>query len=361
MLLYLDSTIRDIDFTSNDSLVHALENIAIGYGDGHHVVIGRRETILFLSTLTQLDNRPKALYKKIYSSLTENFHFLDYVNVYLKITNGILISKSGKIIETPLSYFNSTRSIQPTNFLCENTDDIRFFAKISSCAIKKNGYKIQLQYNPQMGGGSAMSNVFASLQNSNNICFTIVDSDKYYHDHTIGSTASTLLAVNKTDKPLADIYVLPVREIENLLPAQLISEMISHNREYCDLTTKLEPLLCMEQQQLYNVLKYIDVKKGLTYKNYQENLSRHNIDLLPHCKAIDIACKAVGACPTPGDCTCLLFDGLGDHILNSVITFIDSLSCDNLRRNAHTNMHAIWDEIALQVISWCCASKAIRT
>ncbi|MFZ3053806.1 MAG: hypothetical protein WA099_10390 [Sulfuricurvum sp.] len=341
--------------------MRALENLALGYADGHHIILGNRDTIQFISELEQLDKRPKSLYKKIYSSLTEYGNFLNAVEVYLKITNGPQLLRTGKCIETPLIYFSSTRTIQPTNILCEHIHDIEFFKKITNCYVKKTGFKIQLQYTPQMGGGSAMGGVYASIQSDNKICLAIADSDRYHQNDFMKDTPSTLLRENDPLKPLSNIYILPVREIENLLTATMISNMIEKNHQYCNLTSRLLPLSKMEKNGLYNEIKYIDFKEGMTYKNYLENLQSHGVDLLSCCAPIKVSCNSEGTCQDTHDCNCILFEGLGSNIINLMTEYIEKLSCIDLKNMVHDDMQIIWNEIALKVMSWCCGSRISRT
>jgi hypothetical protein len=357
MVIFLDNSLQKLDYKLNTFLIHSLDNIALCVADGLHIVLGDRETLKYISNLN-ISTRSKSIFEKIYADQSQNGLFKHEVNSYIKVTDTHNFSKSSNFIEVPLTYFGTTQHIQPTKLLCEHLNEINFYGKIASCYIKRKRYNINLSYEKLHGGGSSIGIIYDDIQNENRTCLAIADSDKYFKDDSLKSTAEQLLKADCANKPLSNIYILPVREIENFITSSLLSATIENNRELVNLTNSMQILKNLERKDAFEVIKYLDFKKGFTYKDFLAYHKEYFPDLIQHCSfSMQESCNKSASCMNSSACECILMPGFGDYVLSSVSSYINSLSCTKLYEALHVEMKVLWDEIALQIVTWCSSSQ----
>lgn len=230
-------------------LTICISNLLIGYYEGYLLLIASKPLCRFLKV-----NR---LATGIRESIALNH--LENNNVYspavLWHIKVVLDSPDVDNHELDINFFTSVESILPSSFLCEHLIDVRFYMRQA---------QIYYPYSPmrvieRCGGGGSTVDVFRSIKKKNIICLTILDSDCKYPNcprPPKGSTAYRCVHNYSTLLTNIMLYVLPVHEIENLVPISFMLQKANADG--------VKFLKRLERHDVLGLLIYYDIKQGIT-------------------------------------------------------------------------------------------------
>lgn len=231
-------------------VITGVTNLLIGYYEGNHLLMISDDFYdAFESEISE--ERAKQALHYLYSYETYDYH--------VPVSYKIVLNDNCKRSELPISYFQLTKSIQPTPVLSENPNDVDFYAVVTR--IIKKVDEDRLSYIPMHGSGYSMRSELTKLQKSETLALAIADSDIKYPGGSVGATGGAVLAAYTNGK-YVKLKIIKVHEIENLLPPQFIYER-----------TKDEGKSLMEKfikLNLLDYLRYYDVKNGISLNDISE-------------------------------------------------------------------------------------------
>lgn len=377
MLIYLDSTIEsDIDSGDiTDSDICAIDYILEAAYHGYHLVTGERSIfskLVSLNKLSPLRGTPTA--KKLFHESTQNHSLVNQLPRFVKAVSSkqsseIIDNGGTKIYKIPLSKFDSPATTLKTVILSEDHDDCRLYQIIGNSFVYNNSAfrNLKIQCELLGGGGTSIVDHYDVLRaNRERFCLCICDSDKLYDGASLGDNAKKLLKSEQSDNIKTEVFVLPVRDIDNLIPLNLLDNLCVCYVDYCRPRKFIE---AVDKLSISVARSYFDMKNGLSLNNL---LSRPNADQLrmlwcgvisclnghyDEVKPCFLTCECDGGCK-PSDCT---ITGFGDRLLQLTVQEYDRLSP---RERAHSICNATkqyWHDIGLFVLSWCCAKSPLRS
>jgi hypothetical protein len=374
MLISIDRSVVDKgdENTWDDDTVLALENLATARREGKHLVIAERETLKKIAQCSRLSQYAKSLYHTLYNKSTQQFQSSrSAVTRYIEIVNPCyspqIVSASGQqIIKVAPNFFNDSESVQKTILLCENSDDAVLYETIAKVYLIWKRTNVQIVCEPRGGGGNTISSEYVNIQTlKKRLCLCIVDSDKIAPEGKLGSTASRLQSLSNSNCINTQTLILDCREIENLIPNSILSELCAGNKE------RLEALKIFENisSSAIEIRNFLDVKKGTKMKEIiQESNPKIKdfwevkIPLIPHVSScIDAWCKDNWQCSSKsGECQCKISLAFGESTLSNTVEYLKQKSPHEIARIVDESMSDDWNKIGQIVVNWCIADRPIR-
>jgi len=174
----------------------------------------------------------------------------------------------------------------------------------------------------------------------------------------VGDTAKQVIEAYGQQTPWGKFTVLPVREIENLTPIELIKSLKAEKKK------GLVDLLNHAQQHSDSIWKYIDLKDGLQVRKWKKiprtSSERILVTNLSNKKCVSDLCENKNACAEK--CDCVIFAGFGAQITEALNRFtkIELRSSDIKNRYDHFQWEII-RELALEAATWCCRRDPFLT
>lgn len=282
MLIQLDKSIEQNLIKIMHSLneysaeVIALNNLAIAYRSGWHIIIGPLHVLKLIKNIEYIDNSTKRVFDKLVNEYTFQKSYKDLVGEYILVKglNGnatrIDDEESKHHYEAPLNYFSRLHSCMNTSLLCEDESDFDFYNKLARKYIKETCKisGIDLSFNFSNGGGVNSSRVLERVINdTGNPILAIADSDRKYPGSGIGQTLMKLLKIENRYKntSIIDVFSLKVRAKENLIPPSLFLIGTDHS-----VKKHLQKLHLIEERSSEKLF-YFNIKDGYKVKHFKDD------------------------------------------------------------------------------------------
>ena len=344
---------------------HALENLIMSSAFRHNVVILDTETIESILTSDMYSERIKNYthdirsYRREYAGIANTLSTYAVVDFNYEGDMGAF-EKDKPIIKVSYKYFIDPKDSGPITLLVENSLDFKLYNIISEYYYKHiKNYGLKTSFTFSFGGGSQIKTMFDSLKNDNKLVLCIIDSDKVHPLISEGSTSSPFSKEDREDINGNLAYIINVREIETLIPLNVIQEIAVDKKlnEHIDLLDDIVKFTLTENR----FRKFFDHKKGLTLKEAIYADSKHGnfwLDILS--KKSEFSSKS---CLKDKECyscsSCPKIIGFGDKILKHSI---DKMQQSNLRRlSVDRDILDDWIAIGEIMISWGCVPAGQRS
>lgn len=278
MLIKLDKSVLNGLETNNYKVIKkGLELIAIAVEEGKHFVIAEREVLIKIIDSPRINEEAKYIYSQLLKKYSSIAAIVDYVTTYILVVDqkqAKVCTQSrdiqGKpIYQVSISYFDKTEKISRLNLVCENIEDCVFYERLANKYIEEKAYGIGINIEKVPGGGSSTYQSYENSLNEKKPSLVILDSDKKAYNDKLGSTANQALRVySKYSKNhLTDLYVLEVREKENLIPPSIYS-LCNKSKHYKQLDVLEAIYNNPDSNEEY---KYLDIKDGISYYELSKN------------------------------------------------------------------------------------------
>ncbi|MNE00019.1 hypothetical protein D3C80_924140 [compost metagenome] len=220
-----DSILEEIRDTARLQLVTA--EILRSHRFGHHLVVIDRKLAIFLNKL-EISGEDKAMLNRLAGDYTQNGNIHLQAAVYIDIINSLTneISRDPKSYSMSLGYVLNSRVLEPTTLLLENLhNDGWLYDEIFKYVATKNRL-ISFKYTGTHGGGDDIPNILSAVIGEGRIALTLIDSDAAAPSSRPKDKLSRLKQVSQSVNPeISHIQSLPVREIENLIPLEVILKL----------------------------------------------------------------------------------------------------------------------------------------
>ncbi|WP_449416589.1 hypothetical protein [Phormidium nigroviride] len=383
MLISIHNSVVDNgdENTWDDDTVLALENLATARREGKHSVIASGDTLKKIAQCSRLSQIAQKIYTKLYNHQYTQNNITSYrsaVTRYIEIVNPCLEPEvfpylGKQIIKVPPRFFNDSELVQKTILLCENSDDAVFYETIAKVYLIWKKINAKILCDPITGGGNTISKEYINIQKEKKrFCLCIVDSDKIAPDGKLGSTASRLQEQRDLNCKNTQTFILDCREIENLIPNSILSELCSGNQG----RTQALKHLKLISSSVVGIRDFLDIKKGTRMNeiiNEREpkvkEFWQSNFSLNPNIsKCIDNWCqthwqcsnKSKGSHKTKEDCECKISLGFGENTLSDTIKFIKNNNPHELAKLVDESNRSDWEKIGQVILDWCIAESPIR-
>jgi hypothetical protein len=372
MLILIHSSVVDKgdENTWDEETVVALENLATARREGKHIVMANRETLKKIAQCSRLSEFSRNIYQKLYNQSTQFLSYLSAVTKYIEIVNPCyepeVLSDSGKqIIKVPPRFFNDSESVQKTILLCENSDDAVLYETIAKVYLRWKQMNVPIVCEPRGGGGNTISTEYINIQKlKKSFCLCIVDSDKIAPNGNLGSTASRLQAQSNSSCINTQTFILGCREIENLIPNSILSELCSGNEE------RVKALRIFEKisKSAVDIRYFLDIKKGTRLKEIIQasnpnikSFWKTKLSLIPDISScIDGWCQDNWKCSNSEECQCKISLGFGESTLSDTVKYLKRNNPHDIARIVDPSKHSDWEQIGQLVMDWCIAESPIR-
>lgn len=281
MLIQLDKSIEQSlseiaqNLNENSLEVRALNNLAVAYRNGWHIIIGPLRVLKLIKNLDHIDKSTKSVFDRLINEYTFQKSYKDLVGEYILIKglNGIPSriedGDSKYHYETSLNYFSRLSRCMSTSLICEDESDFDFYKKLAEKYLKENRNisGIDLSLNFSNGGGVRSYRVLErGISDNGNPILAIADSDKKYPESDFGQTLKKLLQIENKYKntSIINVYPLKVRAKENLIPPSLYLIGTGHS-----VKSHLEKLQTIEKQNSEKLF-YFNIKDGYKVKHFKD-------------------------------------------------------------------------------------------
>jgi hypothetical protein len=373
MLLVLDDALNNKgdDFFASASF--AIENIAIAAREGKHILLGSRDLLQRLSTLSCISAGSAASIKKCKEQVPEYANLKKVVSDYVQIMpdgdDMINIVNKQRIINVPLRKFTDTSLIQESVLIGENLIDCDFYKIVAEVYASNNKLgTLKICYEGRLGGGSTIVDVYQMTQEENKRpCLCIADSDKKFPSSNFGKIIKKLEKINDETKPISRYFPLLCREAENMLSCKQI-ELVSSMDD-----TRLKALQSLNNIEKYNseVRLFMDLKKGLKlidiFKSSDNSCREYWIDFIsaffrsnghnksPCLKEVDCYVKEDNCYlkQVESSCECTIMPGFGDNIFENVVEQLKLNSVSKVVEMLSSSVSDEWMRVGHIVFSWC--------
>jgi len=374
MLLILDPSLLN-GIQHNQNVIHALDLIAHSRRLGYHIVLGDREVIKYLATCDSLSKLAQEVYKDIYNNLPIIHSYRHVMRTQVKVVlENILefVEIDGfHFILVCIEYFSSYLSIHsPTILLAENLDDVSFYKRVADTYIKSNTLgNIHIRCESRHGGGGTTTQVFQQIQSGEqNFCLCILDSDKKAPKLSPGNTARDVSRAHNPKQHLCKVYILNVREIENLIPTSIYRDLFIEDQNKKNAIDFIEFI----DNNHIDIRNYLDLKNGLKLcKVFKENREGEFFKYWINCARIisetfnqnlyiclqNLVCSKT----EDKDCECYVTFGFGDNIIRKIEDKKYSSSDFHLAISSCVFLKEELESLGATITFWCCALPSIPT
>lgn len=406
MLIYLTNKALEpgISIYTKSDLVRCLGNILQAHIEAKHIVIANIQTLAAyhqVKEIQELSQTAKSALKSISAQSVQNGKRLRreiscYVQIVEPSEPEITINTKNQqtIVDIPIWYFEDSEASQKTVLLCENQNDAKLFilmvkAYLSTHKIFKKA-PIKIQATPRGGGGNTIKPELDAQCKSRTFCLCIADNDCSASGTAFGGTAKRLGLSQKKwqewqnsfvqqsdgsikikkDSALAKTFALKEREVENLMPTNLIEKSLPKSTEK-EVFDKIDVLKEWEKRCPKDWRKFIDLKNGL--RGYDVLHWTDDNKAAKKCWKLDFMqevgkeslklendCQSGNDCNQRKECGCILWEGLGDNILSQVIGYMNKETPHKIAEFFNFEDDSSLNELADELLVWCCAGESIR-
>ncbi|MEQ9357844.1 hypothetical protein [Coleofasciculus chthonoplastes] len=162
----------------------------------------------------------------------------------------------------------------------------------------------------------------------------------------------------------AGFIILGVREIENLIPISILSDLpeLSQSKE------RQAALKVLDEIKNNDLKLFLDIKEGVTLQNVisktDANVCKFWQNSIPNepniLGRIDIHCLSDWVCNSSSQCTCHVSLGLGKNILDNTISWLEKKSLHKVANMVEPSLRSQWENLGQEITNWCFAQKPIR-
>ena len=363
MLIVLHDSLRELlQPDPQDQMVAALEHLASCCREGKHLLHGELQLLKALARYDPLSKPGRGLYKRLLNDATMAASLLDSFGVRIVVVNKpethfTLPTEDRALFEVPLQYFKDSTKVQETVLLGENLNDAKFYHYLAHTALRKRTTTttLHIECDTRGGGGDTTRHEFKHCRDTGRAILCLADGDKKFAKPEPGDTAGKILKEQNAAPALSEVYVLEVRDAENLIPQPIWDTALSQQ------ATKLASIQAF-RSKYPQLFPYFDVKKGLLpfeipvqdpWPQFKRPTREEWFHQNPECHEVDRCPKA-----KKDDCSCRLIPGLGNKVLQQVLTHLEN----NRSRPDPFGQHFEGElaAIANKVLAWCVAPMPMR-
>jgi len=346
----------------DEDMITGLQYLADSRKHGEIELIADKEICGAIIACTMINEQAKNIYRWINDRIPSLMDLLNRSNVYVRVMpdkseSAVLVTSGRRIVSISIATLSQKirLSLRPV-LLCENLDDCIFLRHIGVIYCKNNGMTQRLEFSNRLGGGSTTANVLKEItNNADEMCICIVDSDKSYPEAALGNTAKEVQAISpKNLNPNWYYHILDHRELENIIPFEIVNQIYVHDKSKAAAMKDLERI-----QRHRDAWKYADIKEGTKLIKVKNNTDAYNYwsSVKPEIVRICANCSTRVLSCSEKYCNNYLNIACGDRLLRDIS---DPKNYKHSVRKLAPPLHTVWEELGLLIWSWGVAGLPIR-
>ncbi|HIF9497144.1 TPA: hypothetical protein ACX6SJ_001573 [Photobacterium damselae] len=354
------------DILSNNKIC-ALENLFLSYRERNHIVLCDRKALkaliesktisaMAISTIAdiiRITREINAIKNKFSVIARVDFSKTEYI--FNEVEN------EQNIINISYDFFEISARIQPSILITENDLDFELYNYITETYSKCDAsLNVGLKIKKICGYGSHCYKVFKDHQDEHQFAMCIVDCDRKYPDAQLGSTAGQFKSDDLKVNGTVQANILNVREVESLLPSDLIIEAIKDGDYPSTMVDDFDKVERLNMASNQSFRKYFDHKDGISLKQaISGKNAKYWKSFFSEEQRIHIKdCYKTSIC-TNCD-SCIKINGFGDKILENTLSILKKKNKSLVRNNLSSTLREDWDYIGRNIISWGCTPQGRR-
>lgn len=255
----------------DDQSFDFLPDLLRAHRKGSHLVVLDRRVVSYLIRRNGQSESDIALLNRISSEYTQNGNIYNKSKRFIDIVyDGLSKPLDDRIINLPFRDLNNSNVLSDALFVTENISADGFIYEFIINSTKDILGLSSVNFELQHGGGDDIDKVVAYHVGKKRIVYSVIDSDR---DSPNGIVSGKLRRLeNLGDKwPLAFVDHAPCRELENILPEELIFSIPSGkfnqtNKILQNIIEKEDNNKCYCKERYH---LYFDFKKGINIEIYK--------------------------------------------------------------------------------------------
>ncbi|RZI59583.1 MAG: hypothetical protein EOP37_11225 [Rubrivivax sp.] len=362
MHIRLDSSLQNVDLSSDMTACSGLECILNAVRRGEHFVFGDRKTLTHLQKSQSLSLAAR----RVLSHIVSNFSTFAPLSRSLSIHVVISYDERKEPVrlsdhewDVPL-LFIGINGLAKAVLVTENLDDANLFEHAARQYATSNRIGCQIALTKLGGGGSTTPDcLMNAVVVERNWVLCISDSDRLHPGQEKDSTAKKCEGFAAISGAVCSYWDIPSREVENIIPLIFFEEAVPPTHSLAWERHRNEIFSQLPHAHHHGDLKFgVSLRKIFSYDaNTPQKIFWTKV-------ANDLATKGVftSAClsssqcatiSTPSACQCFVVQGFGDKLLEAVVKLLG-------RRSVHRSCQAVasdpnathWFEIGRRVFEW---------
>lgn len=335
--------------------IRCMNSICTSRVRGFNFILGSRKLLSSLSKSTCFCDDTKSLFRIIYNDQTRWYNLLNNFSFVINIISDHIEPYSNDIdnkinLCVSLSKFLDYSLDLKPHIISENLIDSRFYEGMVKSYLHFHNIKgVALVYKNVLGGGDTTYTVINEIYSSlDGLSFSLLDRDNTSPYVDIGATAQKVID-NIPDGNFARYHIMGYRELENLIPSTILSEIFNKNKvqsRKLDFYKKIRKLTINDESPI----KYVDFKKGIKLnivdclgcdqsKQYWDSVLKNILE--------DTSCNEKDTCTAHKKCKKIVVDGFGSDLLKAAVAYIQVNNFDY--RNIDEDMKTEWDIICNKI------------
>ena len=250
-------------------------------------------------------------------------------------------------------------SFESTTLLAENIVDAKIFEISGRHFLADRRIKgLTLAAVPRGGGGSTIVPELQEIvQQRKQVCLAFTDSDHSFPGCGPSSTSSKCAKLTN-GCAIVEHQELSVREVENLVPTNLLQEFA----DSIEIGAAVDCYIRILKVDL-NIKRFVDIKDGLSglayFKLSGECAQRLYLDgILDSNSRLQRRCKDREQCEFPGGrCHCAVIPRVG-QVGTKFHEWLSERSNHKALESISGHWREYWLDIGETVLAWCCAQPA---
>jgi len=288
----------------------------------------------------------------------------DNFGVWASLTGGggifeVLAEPSGFRYVLSADVFLNSRLFEPLHLVLENIDERKFLDAVLDWYVSDELRRPALvTWMPINGGGDTIDRViFADPLRPR---LALVDSDRCCAECNVGQTCRKALRAARRSGGRIHITCYPGREIENLIPPNLVREAMRTTAGIQEIVDRV----VLVSTRVPEFLRYFDWKKGLSSRTLTQLADDRQAGTLWRAVAQAVAEARLGCwvCRSPLDeaetaCLggCTVIPGVGGSLLDHVSRHVAAQSIGV----GPTELRDDWINVARRVFAWAVSAPAV--
>ncbi|WP_261499140.1 hypothetical protein [Acidovorax bellezanensis] len=364
MWLEIDESLVDLYPTATASQCAALEAIALSVFHGKNSLYAKKRTLEWICA-QQLSQAAKSVCLRIKNRLSEYASLRDFIKIKIIVVSSDreLSFNDAGLWELPLSALENN-PISTCTLLAENLSDADIYliaAEHYRRHNKINGLITNLT--PIGGGGNQIYPAFLRfVDRKETFCLSVTDTDKDYPSAESNDASKSCKALAGERRWIADHIDVPARELENILPVNIVEDAIFNDDGCVELHERFSKVKGGTENSP-DALLYCDLKKGTKFlwagdAHGNKDKARFWTDFLgsknPPINGCGNGCNE--------KCECFMIESLGERIAEKFLEHCRKISGQKQYERMKTSANADqWLEVGKVVFDWGVAIPRSRT
>jgi len=264
-------------------VVLAVERILLAHACGEHVFFPSRHVLKTLRCCQHFGFMSQQIIRTIddryaeLAGLAKNLRFT--VDLVPERVFSATRFTGRRAVQVPIRDLAWSRLPERVAVVFENAGrDGQFWDIVVRAWLERKGYRISFSMDPVNGGGSGTADEFERCLLSGRWALCIVDSDKTFPDDGLRNTANALakkwddlLCSHPNAHILGIAHILPVRELENLIPPKTLDWIFEDSPENLLKIAALSRLLKIDADRGVEKERvrygFVDLKDGHSFRD----------------------------------------------------------------------------------------------